>query len=149
MARPRIGKISQEQMAKLAGVTPKSLRDWRDTENIDITDEAAVMERAARKQGYANESTEEAKLRKLQAEADMIEHKLQVQKGEYVRHEEMIKAGTQAGLIVRGIILKMTDELTPKLAGKTAAEIAIELESWGRDALTQMSNYETLLNVEQ
>ena len=149
MPRPQIGKISQAEMAEKAGISPKTLREWRDNEGIDITDEAQVMERAAAvtRRSEDTEDMNEAKLRKLSAEASLAEHKLQVQRGEYVRREEVLREGTQAGLMIRGLLLKSPDDLTPKLAGKTSGEIADELERWSRETLLTISSYKTPLDM--
>ena len=66
MAAPKKGKITQDAMSKMAGVSVRSLQNW-EKEGINITDEAAVRARAAQvdKRVAASEDMAEVKLRKL------------------------------------------------------------------------------------
>jgi uncharacterized protein YjcR len=136
-------------MCAKAGITAKTLRTWRDEEGLDITDEAAVMDRAARKQvgNPESEDATAAKLRKVRAEADMLEHKLQVERGKFVSHESQLRAGMQFGLVIRGVFERMDSDLTPRLAGRKASECSKILKEYARDKLTELSLYESDIKI--
>lgn len=120
----------------------RALRDWRE-EGIDIEDEEAVMRRAAqvRDREENAEDFNAVKLRKLRAEADLKEHELQVERGRYVSHESQRAAGMKLGLVIKGTYLKMDSELTPRLAGRSAAECTKILRAYAREKLTELSLY--------
>lgn len=150
-------------MAERAGVTKKTLLAWR-AEGLDITDEKAVMERAAsvKKHGdkriqhltgegvdpqTGDEDPASARLRKLRAEADMLEHKLAVERGKYVSHESQLAAGQQLGLVVRGVFMKMEQDLTPRLAGRTSSEVSKIIREYSRAKLIELSQYESDIQI--
>lgn len=145
-----MGKISQAEMAEKAGVNPKTLRDWARSEGLDWQDEAAVMKRAAevKDRETANEDSGTVKLRKLKAEADILEHKLAVQRGEFVSAEEMKNEGLRIGNAVKGVFLRMADDLPPLLAGRTAAEVKKSVAKYTREKLTELSTYRSPVRIE-
>jgi len=148
--RPRMGKISQAEMAEKAGVNPKTLRDWAKQEGLDWQDEAAVMARSQKikDRETANEDSGTVKLRKLKAEADILEHKLAVQRGDFVSSEEMKNEGLRIGNAVKGVFLRMPDDLPPLLAGRTAAEVKKTVSKYVREKLTELSTYRTPVRIE-
>lgn len=146
----KIGNISQADMAAKAGVTCKTLRAWRDDDGIDITDEEAVMARAAIKSRGGkpmDEDMAEIKKRHEYYKAELAAHKLEVERGKHVSHDDMLKDGQRAGMLVRTILQKMSGELTPRLAGKNSAEVEKELAKWSRDVLSNLANYDTLMEI--
>jgi hypothetical protein len=136
------GAISQRAMASNAGVTVRTLQNW-EKEGIDITDESAVRERAARmeKRGGDVEDYNAARLRKLSAEADLKEHELEVERGRYVSQESQRADGQKLGLVLQGMMLKMADDLTPILAGRPAGEVKKAIQKYAREKLTELSQY--------
>lgn len=142
MARPRQGKLSQAEMAALVGTSEQSLRKWA-KEGIDITDETAVRERAARmeKRGGDSEDYNAARLRKLSAEADLKEHELEVERGRYVSQESQRADGQKLGLVLQGMMLKMAGDLTPVLAGRPAGEVKKAIDKYAREKLVELSQY--------
>lgn len=155
MAARRLGKLSQREMAKLASVTTATLTAWK-KEGLDITDESAVLDRAAtvKKGGdkriekltgtepIGPEDPASARLRKLRAEADMLEHKLAVERGKYVSRESQLAAGMQFGLVIRGLFQRMPQDLTPRLAGRKSSECSKILHEYARAKLIELSQYE-------
>ena len=142
MAAQKKGKITQDAMAKMAGVSVRSLQKWG-KEGIDITDEAAVRARAALvdKRVAASEDMAEVKLRKLKAEADLKEHELEVERGLFVSQESQRADGQKLGLILQGMMLKMAGDLTPVLAGRPAGEVKKAIDKYAREKLTELSQY--------
>ena len=144
IGRPPKNDITQQEMADRAGVSVRTLRDWAKSESLDITNEAAVKERVAKMHAKqaSTEDEKEAKLRKLRGEADMIEHKLAVQRGEYIRADEVKSEGVRIGLAVSTVFAKMPDELPPLLAGHDSAKIKKILTNWQREKRTELSLHE-------
>jgi len=142
MAAQKKGKITQDAMAKMAGVSVRSLQKW-EKEGIDITDETAVRARAAHveKRVASNEDMAGAKLRKLRAEADLKEHEVEVEKGRYVSQESQRADGQKLGLVLQGMMLKMAGDLTPVLAGRPAGEVKKAIEKYAREKLVELSQY--------
>ena len=93
------------------------------------------------------ENSEETKLRKLTAEADILEHKLAVQRGEFVSKESQLAEGMKIGLAVKGVMLRMESDLTPRLAGRKSAEVAKILAEYSRSKLTELSLYESSIII--
>lgn len=142
MARHRLGKLTQQEMADLVGTSRESLRKWS-KEGIDITDEAAVRARAAQveKRVAASEDMAEVKLRKLKAEADLKEHELEVERGRFVSQESQRADGQKLGLVLQGMMLKMAGDLTPVLAGRPAGEVKKAIDKYAREKLVELSQY--------
>jgi transcriptional regulator with XRE-family HTH domain len=143
------GDITRKELAQRVGVSVPTLWRWEKEEGINLDDEAAVRERAARvhETRDANEDEKAAKLRKLKGEADMIEHKLSVQRGEFVPSHEMDKDGVQMGIAVASIFSRMPDDLAPLCAGRTAGEIKKIVARYARDKRTELSQYESRITV--
>ena len=90
---------------------------------------------------------EETKLRKLQAEASILEHKLAVQRGEYVSHESMMADGQKLGLAIRAMFQRVPSDLTPRLAGRKASEVSVILRDYMRAKLIELSQYESTIEI--
>jgi DNA-binding XRE family transcriptional regulator len=142
MSRQRIGKLTQQEMADLVGTSRESLRKWG-KEGVDITDETAVRARAAQveKRVESNEDMGAVKLRKLKAEADLKEHELEVERGRYVSQESQRADGQKLGLVLQGMLLKMSGDLTPILAGRPAGEVKKAIDKYAREKLVELSQY--------
>jgi phage terminase Nu1 subunit (DNA packaging protein) len=90
---------------------------------------------------------EETKLRKLQAEASILEHKLAVQRGEFVSHESMMADGQKLGLAIRAMFQRVPSDLTPRLAGRKASEVSVILREYMRAKLIELSQYESTIEI--
>lgn len=148
MAAPTKGSRTQAELAELAGVTTRTIRDW-EKEGVDVYDLQALMARASRIQEKKNESEDLAgvKLRKLKAEADLKEHELQVERGLFVSNEQVLAEGMKIGLVVKGMYLKLSSDLTPILAGRPAGEVKKALDKYAREKLTELSLYDSPIKV--
>ena len=93
------------------------------------------------------ENSEETKLRKLTAEADILEHKLAVQRGEFVSKESQLAEGMKIGMAVKGVMLRMESDLVPRLAGRKSAEVAKIIREYSRAKLTELSLYESAITI--
>jgi hypothetical protein len=80
MAAPRKTKHSQAELARMAGVSTRTIRDWRN-DGLDLDDVAAVMRRAA-SVARNDETLTEAKRRRAVAAADAEEIRVRRLKGE-------------------------------------------------------------------
>jgi DNA-binding XRE family transcriptional regulator len=142
MAAPTKGDRTQAQLAELAGVTTRTIREW-EKEGVDVYDLPSLMTRAARIQEKKNETEDLAgvKLRKLKAEADLKEHELEVEKGRFVSQESQRADGQKLGLVLQGMMLKMAGDLTPVLAGRPAGEVKKAIEKYAREKLVELSQY--------
>jgi phage terminase Nu1 subunit (DNA packaging protein) len=89
----------------------------------------------------------EAKLKKMRGEADMIEHKLAIQRGEFVPAYEMDKDGVQIGMAVAAVFSRMADDLAPLCAGRTAGEIKKLVTKYAREKRTELSQYESRVEI--
>jgi DNA-binding transcriptional MerR regulator len=142
MAAPTKGNRTQAELADLAGVTTRSIREW-EKEGVNVYDLTALMARASKIQEKKNESEDLAgvKLRKLKAEADLKEHELEVERGLFVSQESQRADGQKLGLVLQGIMLKMASDLTPVLAGRPAGEVKKAIDKYAREKLVELSQY--------
>jgi hypothetical protein len=143
------GPMRRQDLAAMAGVSIRSLAVWEEKEGLDLNDTEAVMVRAQKthERATANEDEKEAKLRKTKAEADMIEHKLAIQRGEFVPAYEMDKDGVQIGMAVAAVFSRMADDLAPLCAGRTAGEIKKLVTKYAREKRTELSQYESRVEI--
>ena len=142
MAAPTKGNRTQAELAELAGVTVRTIREW-DKEGVDVYDLTALMARASKIKERKNESEDlaDVKLRKLKAEADLKEHELEVERGRYVSQESQRADGQKLGLVLQGMMLKMAGDLTPVLAGRPAGEVKKAIDKYAREKLIELSQY--------
>ena len=121
---------------------------WRDN-GLDLDDDRAVRKRMRERPGEDGntEDAEETKLRKLKAEADILEHKLAVQRGEFVSKESQLAEGMKIGMAVKGVMLRMESDLVPRLAGRKSAEVAKIIREYSRAKLTELSLYESAITI--
>lgn len=146
-AQPK-GNKTQAELAEMAGVSVRSIRIW-EKEGVDIYDPVALMERATgvRDKAKNSEDFQSTKHRKLKAEADLKEHELEVERGKFVSKEEVMREGMKMGLAVKSMMQKAESELTPRLAGRKAAEVSKVLKDWSRDKLVELSLYDSPIKI--
>ena len=85
------------------------------------------------------EDTAKAKLRKLNAEAELREIILKKERGELLEATE-VEAGRLARVaFLRGLVLGMPDAMAPDLVGRDVPEIAQRLAAWVTGFLTEVS----------
>jgi transposase len=144
--------VASDGVSKIArkhAVSRNTIMRWRD-QGLDLSDPVAVEAKVrASKAAAPTEDEKAAKLRKLQAEADTIEHKLGVQRGEFVSAAGMDAEGMRIGMAVGVVFAKMPEELPPLLAGQDAATIKKILTRWEREKRTELSQYESPIQIPQ
>lgn len=146
-AHPK-GDRTQAELADLAGVTVRTIREWT-KEGVDVYDLQALMARAS-KVREREEQTEDlagVKLRKLKAEADLKEHELQVERGLFVSKEEVLSEGMKIGMVIKSTFLKLSSDLAPILAGRPASEVKTALDKYAREKLTELSLYDSPIKI--
>jgi phage terminase Nu1 subunit (DNA packaging protein) len=142
--RPIAGAISQADMAAIAGVTVKTLLQWRKLEAIDITDKAAVLTRAAvaKRKEPANpapspadgESYSEARRRRAVADADKAEVIARRESGSVIEVADVEEIFSQLGAEMRSRLLSWVGNLPPQLEGLDACRIQAVM----RDKITEL-----------
>jgi phage terminase Nu1 subunit (DNA packaging protein) len=141
--RPITGAISQADMAALAGVTVKTLLQWRKLEAIDITDKAAVLTRAAvakRKDPTPAaptdgvESYTEARRRRAVADADKAEVIARRESGSVIEVAAVEEIFNQLAAEMRSRLLSWVGNLPPQLEGLDACRIQAVM----RDKITEL-----------
>lgn len=135
-------------IARKYGIARNTLMLWRD-QGLDMSNDAAVEARFNEsKSAQPTEDMAESKARKTKAEADMVEHKLAVLRGEFVSAEEIKNEGLRIAAAVKGVFLRMPDDLPPLLAGQTAAEVKKRLKKYSMEKLTELSTYKSPIKIE-
>jgi hypothetical protein len=130
MAAPRKSKHSQAELAKLANVTVKTLREWRDHEALDLNDSAAVLRRAAevhKKTGDA-ESLAALKRRKLLMECRRIELQIQRENENFVAWESVNQSARVFFTVLRSCFREMEGFLPEILNGLAPAAMGREIQ---------------------
>ena len=145
--RPLTGPISQADMAAHAGVTVKTLLQWRKLEAIDITDKAAVLTRAAtakRKDPTpaaptdGGESYTEARRRRACADADRAEIIAKRESGSVIALSDVEAVMSEIGSTMRSRLLSMRSDLVVELEGRTGAQIYAALDKRITELLTSI-----------
>ena len=134
-------------IARQYNLSRTTLMRWRD-QGLDLSDDAAVAAKVASSKAAPSDCEKDTKHRKLSAEADILEHKLAVQRGEYVSAVEMKNEGLRIAAAVKGVFLRMPDDLPPQLAGHTAAEVKKRLKKYALEKLTELSTYRSPVKIE-
>jgi transcriptional regulator with XRE-family HTH domain len=112
--------MTQQQIANEIGVSRQTLSKWK-RDGMETT--VANLDALRAKAGSGKEKTEigraiqEARLRKLLAEAAAKEHALQVERGNYVTIESQIRDGSLIGQTVKSLFLKIPAELPQIILG--------------------------------
>ena len=115
---PATKKLSQAAVAREAGVSMKSLRNWRDREGLDITDLDAVLRRAGRHPSTAGgESWSEARRRKAIADANKAEIIAAREAGSVVAKNEVEALFAALGAELRARLLSWRGQLVVELHG--------------------------------
>jgi hypothetical protein len=136
-------KQTQAQIAEEFGVSPRTIANWK-AEGVDLSDRRQLKERAAaiRHRAAETESMQEARLRKIKAEADRQQIAAKREAGELVLAAGIAAEGRAAGLAFRQALEKLTHDLPPLLAGRPATEIFTILKREHRSLLEKLRDTE-------
>lgn len=127
MARPRQQKHSQAELAAKAGVSVKTIREWKKSEGLDLSDVAAVMRRAAAVDRLGDssrgESYSEARRRRAVADANRAEVIAAREAGSVIEVSKVEMLVAQIGAELRSRLLSMRSDLVHELEGQTGTAI--------------------------
>lgn len=134
--KPTIAAIARE-----SGISRQSVSAWV-KEGLDLADKAAVAARVAQARGRetGREDYQQARLRKISAEADRQQIAAKREAGELVPFAGIAAEGEAVGRAVRQMQERLVSELPPMLAGRGAGEIAKILKTEFRLGLQKMAD---------
>lgn len=138
MAKP----LTQQQIANEIGVSRQTICAWkREGMDTSAANLPALRERAGHKKDRQEITREiqEARLRKLNAEAAAKEHALAVEEGRYILASDAKSAAMRAGTACRAAWEKIVDDLPPAMEGLTAIQMQAKLREYVRLKLTDLS----------
>ena len=124
---------TQAAIAEELGVSRQTLSTWKrggmDTgeANLPALHQRAKMVDA--KTGTSGE-IQLARLRKLKAEAEKIEHALLIEQGYFVTKESQLRAGLAVGQTIKELVLKIPAELPQAIIGLEYAAAVKKCEEY-------------------
>ncbi|MEX1115551.1 MAG: hypothetical protein WEB53_09890 [Akkermansiaceae bacterium] len=123
---PISDKLSRAALAEMAGVSPRTLTNWRRDEGINLDDTAAVLLRAkdvVKADEGKDTALRAAKLRKIELECQRIESAIARENEMFLPTLECLEAAKCVGTVFRLRMLEMAGRLPGILAGLSAGEI--------------------------
>jgi phage terminase Nu1 subunit (DNA packaging protein) len=134
-------KPTQAEIAAEFGVSPRTIASWK-AEGVDLSDRRQLKERAAaiRHRAAETESMQEARLRKIKAEATRQEILAKREAGELVLASGIMAEGEAAGRAFQNGLNRLEGDLPGRLAGRTAGEIKKILHATFRELLNEMAD---------
>jgi hypothetical protein len=121
------------------GITDNTLQAWI-AEGIDIYDDAAMAERAARKHGTAGTEMYQARLKKLQAEAISAQLKADELAGKLIALDEVEACFVRIGTVTKSLLIRLQADLPPMLEGQTPSRMQAIIAEAVNSILMQMSD---------
>jgi DNA-binding transcriptional MerR regulator len=131
MAAPRKQPHSQTELAKLAGVSVRTIRQWRDAEGLDLADVQAVMARAGkveRDNPADGESYTEARRRRAIADANFAEIRAKRESGAVIDLASVEATMNEIGAEMRSRLLAWRSDLVHELEGRSGQQIHAALD---------------------
>lgn len=142
MAPPRKQAHSQAELAKMAGVNVKTIRQWKNTEGLDLGDVAAVLARAGKVErdtpADGSETYSEARRRRAIADADRAEIIAKRESGSVIAVADVQNLFTQLGAELRSRLLAMRGNLVVELEGQSGPAIYKILDNRIHEILTSI-----------
>lgn len=127
MAPPRKQKHSQSELAKMAGVSVRTIRTWRDAEGLDLSNVKAVMARAGKVErdtpANGGESYSDARRRRAIADANFAEVRARREAGSVIDLSAVDTLFGQIGAELRSRLLSMRSDLVHELEGRSGEQI--------------------------
>jgi len=143
MPAPRKQPHSQSELAKLAGVSVKTIREWKKSEGLDLSDVKAVMLRAGKVERDnptdGGESYTEARRRRAIADANRAEIIARRESKSVVERAAVEQAFVLIVSEFRARLLSMRGDLIHQLHGLPEAGIYRVLDDAFRDLLTDIA----------
>ena len=134
-------KPTRAALCRKYKVTAGTLKAW-EAEGIDIYNDEAMAERAARKHKASGEEMFQARLKKLEAEARSATLKASQLEGTLIDLAEAKAAMTRIGAITKCLLLRMQADLPTALEGQTASRMSAIISQAVETILTQLSDSE-------
>ena len=134
--KPTIAAIS-----KATSISRQSISAWI-KDGLDLGNKRAVAARVAqaRARETGREDYQQARLRKISAEADRQQIAAKKEAGELVFASGIMAQGEATGRAIRQMHDRLTSDLPPMLAGRNAGEIARILKTEFRLALQKLAD---------
>lgn len=148
MAAPLKQNLPQAELARLANVTLKTLRAWRDNEALDLNDSAAVLRRAAEvhKKTTDTESLAALKRRKLLMECRRIELQIQRENEHFVPAERVHQSAQVFFGILRACFRELEGCLPEVLNGLPAPAMGREIKKAFFEVQEKLASHEFMDN---
>ena len=134
-------KPSRASICRKYKITAATLAAWQ-AEGIDIHDDKAMTERAARKHKASGEEMFQARLKKLEAEARSATLKAAQLEGTLIDLGEAKAAMTRIGTVTKALLLRMQADLPTALEGQTASRMSSIISQAVETILIQLSDPE-------
>jgi transcriptional regulator with XRE-family HTH domain len=134
--------LSQQAIADQCGVSRQTISAWKRA-GVDVSESnLEALKKKARQVKVTGEiarEIQEARLRKLQAEADQKEHDLAVQRGEYIRVSDVAEAGAIAAQASKAAWEDLGNSLPPLLDGLTSLQMVPVIRQYSRTKCKELS----------
>ena len=140
-------KLDPDSLAGIArreGVSPTTVRRWRDELGVDVTDPAAVD---AFRKGQVGENRQEsgtlaeARRAKVLEETRLLRIRIEQEEGKLISVAEVEQAGVRIGTTVKAGLMRLENDLPPQLEGLSAGEMKKRLRQVLRNLLREFSDY--------
>ena len=141
MPKPRQQKFSQSELSVMAGVSVKTIREWKKTEGLDLSDVPAVMARAGKIEGK-DTSLAAIRRRKLELECERIEAAIRRESVGYIRTERCSDILRAFAAVTKALLNGIAGNLPGMLDGATPEQIHKALKDAHYDLLSTLSNTE-------
>ena len=141
-SKPNVSALSRKH-----GISRATLIAWRDTEGINLNDDAAVRSRASQVASKVanNADLKRERLRKLRGEADKIEAENKVRSGDLISRAQAQQSAMAVASTARARLLQTANTLPPRLAGLDEARIQAMLRAEYIEILTELSDPKSYL----
>ena len=134
-------KPTKAAICRRYAITAATLKAW-EQEGLDVFNDQAMTERAARKHKPSGEELFQARLKKLQAEARSATLKASQLEGTLIDLAEAKAAMTRIGAVTKALLLRMQADLPPMMEGQTASRMSAIISQAVETILTQLSDSE-------
>ena len=146
--------VTTSRLAQIFQINRKTIAQWR-LENrpgvpVKVGNKEPIAEwrawfaanpSAGHFDGKPRRDRETLLCEKLEVEIEIKKIELEVESGKFVSQESQRADGQKLGVILQGIIMKMSGDLTPVLAGRPAGEVKKAIDKYAREKLVELSQY--------
>lgn len=146
--------VTTSRLAQIFQINRKTIAQWRSENRPGVPAKVGNKEPIAEWRAWfaANPSAghfdgkprrdrETLLCEKLEVEIEIKKIELEVESGKFVSQESQRADGQKLGVILQGIIMKMSGDLTPVLAGRPAGEVKKAIDKYAREKLVELSQY--------